>query len=303
MEQIFLPNDSPLLSAPEDVSAYLAGVLEKVVTEHPPKDEYKGEEAMGAWVGPSGISYLFLHLSVAYPLMKIQDHDALHWANAYLAGKRIEPNQELMCGLVWEPACFLAVRAAVTKSREDVEALCDLVPQVIAGDYADEMTYGRSGFLYLLRMVRHWVPECADLTTEPARRIAEVVLANGPDWTFVERRFIGAGHGDIGNLTQVALTVPELASRVEPWLERILDWQQEDGGWEKIRGDSRGNKLVQYCHGAPGMVMSFVRLRPLFPNLHDKIDAAVEKGRALTWKEGVLVKEPSMCHGTLGNAM
>ena len=63
-----------------------------------------------------------------------------------------------MCGLLGEQACHLAVRAAVTKNLTDVESLLALVPNVIAGKYPDEMMYGRSGFLYLLRMVRHWVP-------------------------------------------------------------------------------------------------------------------------------------------------
>jgi len=303
MEQLFLPNDGPLLSAVDDVPAYLGDVLEKMVIQHPPKDEYKGEETMGAWAGPSGIAYLFLHLSVARPDKKINGHDALHWARAYLAGKRLPLPGLRTCGLIWETASFLAVRAAVTKNLADVEALLALAPDVLTGEHADEMTYGRTGFLYLLRMVRHWVPESAELVAEPARQIAEVVMGNGPDWEFMGRRSLGAGHGDIGILTQVALAVPELAPRVEPWLERVLGWQHEDGNWDKIQGDSRGKKLIQYCHGAPGMVISLVTLRPLFPRLHGKIDAAVEKGRGLIWREGVLVKEPAMCHGTLGNAM
>jgi hypothetical protein len=303
MEQLFLPNDGPTLPAVDDVPGYLAEVLEKMVTKHPPKDEYKGDEALGLWVGPSGIAYLFLHLSVSHPNMKVNGYNGLHWANAYLDGKRLPGSEKPMCGLLWEPACHLALRISVTKNLADVGDLLALVPSVLADDQGDEMIYGRCGFLYLLRMVRHWVPESGALTAGAARQIAERVLDSGPDWVFHGRRLLGAGHGDIGNMTQVVLAVPELAGRVEPWLERLLDRQRADGSWDKNCDEPDGKRLVQYCHGAPGMVISLVRLRPLFPRLHDRIDAAIERGRELTWAEGVLVKEPGMCHGTLGNAM
>jgi hypothetical protein len=56
--------------------------------------------------------------------------------------------------------------------------------------------------------------------------------------------------------------------------------------------------LVQWCHGAPGIITSF---RP-FPR---GISAGVEKRLLelgeLTWRAGPVVKGPSLCHGTAGN--
>ena len=54
--------------------------------------------------------------------------------------------------------------------------------------------------------------------------------------------------------------------------------------------------LVQWCHGAPGMVTAFGTL----PR-DDVLDELLLKGGELTWRAGPLTKGPSLCHGTAGN--
>ena len=53
--------------------------------------------------------------------------------------------------------------------------------------------------------------------------------------------------------------------------------------------------LVQWCHGAPGMVTSLARLPD--PRLDELVAAAAE----LTWIAGPLEKGAGLCHGTAGN--
>jgi len=61
---------------------------------------------------------------------------------------------------------------------------------------------------------------------------------------------------------------------------------------------------VQLCHGAPGFVTSLLAIRQHFaPALQAKMDTAVAKARACIWKEGMLRKEPCLCHGIFGNAL
>lgn len=54
-------------------------------------------------------------------------------------------------------------------------------------------------------------------------------------------------------------------------------------------------RLVQWCHGAPGIVTSLAGLRD--PRLDDPLVAAGE----LTWVAGPLSKGAGLCHGTAGN--
>jgi hypothetical protein len=60
---------------------------------------------------------------------------------------------------------------------------------------------------------------------------------------------------------------------------------------------------VQFCHGAPGFVISLLAIREHFPTLHTQIDAAIALGRKVTWEKGLLTKEPNFCHGIMGNAL
>jgi hypothetical protein len=110
----------------------------------------------------------------------------------------------------------------------------------------------------------------------------------------------------MGILTQLILTDPNLAkgSFANSKLDLLLNLQQSDGNWPTKEGEGRGGKhLMQICHGAPGFVISLESLRPFFPNMADRIDEAITRGRNLIWEEGLLRKEPCLCHGILGNAL
>ena len=54
---------------------------------------------------------------------------------------------------------------------------------------------------------------------------------------------------------------------------------------------------TQWCHGAPGIVVS---LASLAPDDHQLTELLVAGGE-LTWKAGPLKKGASLCHGTAGN--
>lgn len=128
------------------------------------------------------------------------------------------------------------------------------------------------------------------------------ILAGGQDWKWHGRRYLGAIHGDVGIVTQLILTSPSLARELEQRLAQLLDLQLRSGNWASS-ADCGSNPLVQICHGAPGFIMSLVAIRKHFPSLQQKIDGATEKARQCVWQEGLLVKEPSICHGVFGNAL
>lgn len=285
----------------------LLEALETIVKEYPPLDTY-APPSKGLWNGPSGIAYLFLHVSAERPDLHIANQTALHWADAYLAGTRDAESMSLRagvrCGITSELLVHQAVRASLTKDVLHVEEFLLNIPAVLAGRYDAEWFSGRAGTLYLLRMIRHWVPESAPLLRESTFLLRATIMAEGPDWKWRGKRSIGAGHGDIGTLTQVALSSPTDAEhqKLEEWLARLLDWQKENGNWP-VNEQRDPRAYVQFCHGAPGFVTSLRSLRPVFPNLQDRIDRALLKAGELIWKEGLLKKEPNLCHGAFGNSL
>jgi len=125
-------------------------------------------------------------------------------------------------------------------------------------------------------------------------------------WLWNGARYFGAPHGDIGTLAQIILCVPSLAPELTGLLEELLALQNSEGNWvhtAKALDAGEAAVRVQYCHGAPGYVFALQSLRPHYPEFAGRFDKAIEKGREVTWAKGILKKEPSLCHGVLGNAL
>jgi len=258
------------------------------------------------------------------PDLVIAGKSCHEWAGLYLGGER--PHAEVMpanCAVLNEPVCHTAVSAAYHKSDALVRALVSYVsiitttskkPDGTEWTRSFEYVYGAAGFLYLLRLVKSWHPASAQLIDPAIYIVIEWILKNGPPWIYVERfDMLGPGHGDMGIIFQVVRSDPSYATHpaIRKSLLHLLDQQLENGNWLNIASDAviltepmtrPRRQLVQWCHGAPGIVQCLVLLRPHFLDLAGRIDAAIEKGRAFTWKEGLLTKEPNLCHGITGNA-
>jgi hypothetical protein len=68
--------------------------------------------------------------------------------------------------------------------------------------------------------------------------------------------------------------------------------QRVTGLWWRARRSAI--RLVQFCHGPLGFVVSLLAIRPHFPNMQTQIDEAIGIG--------LLTKEPNIYHGITGNA-
>lgn len=205
----------------------------------------------------------------------------------------------------------------MSKEHTDVLAFLSNMPKVLGpysteqgNPYENELLYGRTGVLYLLRMLRRWGPNSASSLEEPIAQLAGKIMGTDSDgmgnWEFNGDRVYGPPHGDIGIITQLVLTLPSLAPKLSGKVEELLSLQGPDGNWPSSRDKmevKKGWERVQYCHGAPGFVCALQTLRPFYPELHDRIDQAVAQGRETTWSRGLLTKEPNLCHGILGNAL
>lgn len=306
----YLPNTATAetLSSLPDTRQQLVKSLTTIVVGSPPRDpwiETFKKDPQGLWLGPSSIAYLFFWLSKTHPDLVIEGRIPRDWCLAYLeCGSDRHPIAGNGIGLKNEYMVFNTIKAIATNDMCSVQKLMDAAVAANKESPAvdNELLSGRAGTLALLRIVRHWIPEARDELNKTMKPIIEHCLEHQP-WTFQGVEYIGAAHGSIGIITQIILCDPSYASRLEKNLVEHLDAQREDGNWYVRAALSDPTNLCQFCHGAPGFVLSLTKLRLHFPNLQSRIDKAIELGRKCTWEEGILKKEPNLCHGVTGNAL
>lgn len=120
-------------------------------------------------------------------------------------------------------------------------------------------------------------------------------------------RHIGAGHGFAGNafalLRGFDVLSPEqqalICARARHTLLRTAQREEGLANWAQHVGVGRPGRdamLVQWCHGAPGMITALSRL----PG-DEEVDRVLCEGGELTWRAGPLAKGHGLCHGTAGN--
>ncbi|OAA75336.1 Lanthionine synthetase [Akanthomyces lecanii RCEF 1005] len=312
----YIPNDQPLRALSKTPKELFQIALIEFVEKTPVPEAFEEGELIGIFAGFTGIPYMFLQLSRLHPDVRVNGESLRQLAERYM---KIGPDapmleQDIECGLISEKLSREALTACLSGEMRDVERFiastagaASLSPEADKA-LADEILYGRAGVLFLLRLVRHWVPESkAMLDLQMKAVAARIMEANnhGQDsWVWADKKFLGAVHGDIGIITQLVLCLPELAPELEPHLLRLLSLQFNDGNWPKFVGEGEtASDIAQFCHGAPGFVISLQALRPYYPHLSATLDRAVAKGIEITWTKGLLRKEPALCHGVLGNAL
>jgi hypothetical protein len=122
-------------------------------------------------------------------------------------------------------------------------------------------------------------------------------------------QYLGAGHGFAGNayalLEGAAVLDAErreaLFSRCVATLRAFAQLEGDAANWPPATAappPGRPRLLMQWCHGAPGIVTAFAGLPPGYSA---ELDALLVAGGEATWRAGPLAKGPGLCHGTAGN--
>jgi lantibiotic modifying enzyme len=116
--------------------------------------------------------------------------------------------------------------------------------------------------------------------------------------------FIDSVHGFVGTASPLIQGRHLLdATEWEQWrtciantVRRNADREGDLVNWRaKLDTPREAPKLMQYCHGAPGFIISLAD----FPD--DSLDDLLEGGALATWQAGPLRKGSNLCHGTGGN--
>lgn len=123
------------------------------------------------------------------------------------------------------------------------------------------------------------------------------------------RRLTGAGHGFVGNVYPFLRGQMLLSEGDRRWLlatvtDTLLKTVTEDGdlaNWpSSLDGSDRGRPdvLVQWCHGAPGVVLA---VNDIPKGYSTELDRLLLKAGETIWRAGPLNKGLGLCHGTDGN--
>ena len=314
MVQRYIPNNPSKLLTEERPHEELVQCLETIVQGYPPQHNYSRSDLHGLYSGPTSIGYLFLRLAHTEPGLIVGGHHASSWCKAYMSPSsrghgrhQIEVTGD-KCGVINEELARCAVLAAMTGEEEYSSVLVHHTLTVVQPHGSDEWLYGRAGFMYLLRMVRHWVPSTSTKEAMDAciKRVGDRILQDGPPWTWHGKEYLGAVHGSIGIITQLILCNPAYAAhpKVTIALNELLQSQDPTGGNFPSSVESGRDSLVQFCHGAPGFVLSLPLVQNYFDaGTQDTINDAVTQARDCVWERGLLTKEPNLCHGATGNAL
>jgi len=192
-----------------------------------------------------------------------------------------------------EPSLELADRL-LARVRENVD------------NEAVELMWGAPGTMLAARAMLDWTGE--ERWAEAWRESAEAVWqARGADGLWTNRlygetfRSLGAPHGLVGNVLALragGLLDPDRVERLERETAAVLEAQarSEDGlaNWPRRAGADEGDLHLQWCDGAPGIVVTAA------PFLDEELLLA---GAELTWQAGPpgMEKGCGLCHGTAGN--
>ncbi|KAI9772810.1 MAG: hypothetical protein M1839_002283 [Geoglossum umbratile] len=302
---------------PLDVHENFLASLTKILTRTPPKpSSFPSPRSFpGLYSGPTSIAYLFLRLSHLYPKLLLQEKTLSSWGESYLAlSADIRWGVDAShCGIANEGLARLVVTAGWSgeSRKESVVRLCagEVVEVVCGKGGSDEWLYGRAGYLYLLRAAKRGYGDADEdvkaLIQDVEERVIDRILQSPQPWIWHGTAYLGAAHGTIGILTQIILSSPSRAPTLTEALLTLLSTQFSSGNFPSSLPPT-SDKLVQFCHGAPGFIISLTALRSHFhPNteISQRVDNAIRKGGVCVWERGILKKWPSLCHGVAGNAM
>ncbi|UYV79012.1 LANCL1 [Cordylochernes scorpioides] len=203
-----------------------------------------------------------------------------------------------------------------------------LIPQ--ESGCPDELLFGRVGFLYALLFVKQNI-ESNLVSDDLIREVVASVLTSGQVMAKRDRArcplmymwhdtyYIGAAHGLIGILYMLLqrcykrggcqipvwvqarsyLTKEEIEELVKPTIDYIQGLQFPSGNFPSSLGKDT-DRLVHWCHGAPGAIHLFCLAYEVFKE-QSYLDTAYRCSDAI-WQRGILRKGYGICHGVAGNA-
>jgi hypothetical protein len=226
--------------------------------------------------------------------------------------EQVEPKGHGVEGLLIGRSGILLLRYRLAPDRATADAIAASIA-ANAGHPSLEMLWGSPGTMHVALTMQEWTGEerWAELFRADADTLLRTFLPAREVpcriWTQElwgrTQRMTGAGHGFAGNARALirgrALlprqTWAQCADDIVETTRATALCEGAQANWPPLLEPTPHKLLVQWCHGAPGIVTSLASLPD--PRLNDLLVAAGE----LTWTAGPLTKGAGLCHGTAGN--
>lgn len=179
----------------------------------------------------------------------------------------------------------------------------------------DELLYGRAGYLFSLLYVNSNISP-SPIESDIIKQVISCIIKSGNIYSKSRKyktplmyswhnsEYLGGAHGLAGILyillqARDYLTEEQLKNDILPALYYLQDLKYPSGNFPSSVG-SETDKLIHWCHGAPGMTMLFCLAYEIY--LDEKfLQTALQCGEVI-WERGLLKKGYGICHGVSGNA-
>ncbi|XP_046555630.1 lanC-like protein 2 [Haliotis rubra] len=279
------------------------------------------EDDDSVYVGGAGRATLYLHLHTTVGDGKGEEYLQKALANlqhplSSMKGRKLS----FMCGDAGPLALGAIVYSKLgqaKKSQDCLQRLESFHSKVISDDtMPDEILFGRTGYLYALLLIRRELGRDF-VNSEIISKVVQAVLDSGQRmskdqgrshplmYAWHDKHYLGSAHG-LAGIFYMLMQVQDpsfsstLTTLVKPSIDYMLTLRFPSGNCPSSLGSSSGDKLVHWCHGAPGWIHMFLLAYKTFGD-EQYLEAA--KGCAdVIWKRGLLKKGYGICHGTAGNA-
>ncbi|KAK7110912.1 glutathione S-transferase LANCL1-like [Littorina saxatilis] len=300
------------------------------------QEEHSKRPDFSVYTGSSGYALLYLHLhkhltstssdsdtDASSNSSRSEGEDYLMQALQHLKEALANPQgrrHTFLCGDAGPLALGAVVYSNMGDERNSAHCISRLeamhINVIRDQTLPDEHLYGRCGYLTALLFVQHHLGADKvdrELIVKVTRAILDSGRAfgsktrEGPPlmYEWHNKKYLGAAHGLAGIMyTLLLIKEPEVLSEIEsavrPCVDFLLTLQFASGNFPSSIGSSSGDRLVQWCHGAPGWVYMFIAA---YKTYNDKryLEAA-ERCCEVTWQRGLLKKGYGLCHGAAGNA-
>ncbi|KAH8554649.1 hypothetical protein BGW37DRAFT_205614 [Umbelopsis sp. PMI_123] len=285
-----------------------------------------GGHTSSVYHGQAGILYLLFHIHNVDPSVTVAGDPVAELCAMYLrsitkSDVELDPKH---CGFIDSPAGAFAIAACVYhvvlhkdyKARLELEKLKEYQSIAVKDTVSDELLYGRVGYLYALQLVTLYCSDIAsDLITDDERlQVIQKVIEHGKKgaidgwplmWTWHDKHYLGAAHGVAG----IIAILLQCGSLVDPWKEDLFTVADLlckltlSSGNVPSSLSSHKDELVQFCHGAAGIIPCVIMINRLYPgDRSSRLLSYAEKQAKCIWERGLLNKSVGLCHGISGNA-
>ncbi|KAJ0180506.1 hypothetical protein K1T71_003910 [Dendrolimus kikuchii] len=272
------------------------------------------------YTGSAGLAFYYLINS----LKSENSHEILNRALDFinldnLKGRRIS----FLCGDAGPLALATVISYKLGKRRPEhlpdyknlTQRLINLIS--LLNDSPDELLYGKAGYLYALLFVNRHISGKEVIPANHIEKVINSILKSGKQlssqmrsecpllWQWHDKIYYGAAHGMAGILyillqARLYINIIEFRSFIKPTLDWLLTKRYSSGNFQSSFESSSGDRLVQWCHGAPGFIPLCVLAHQIFED--DKyLKVALQCGD-IVWERGLCTKGYSLCHGVGGNA-